>query len=184
MRTGVLIPQLSSNIKYDTWVKVYDTTLTEAATSLTISGLDGDTAKEFMLEARIVNGYNGASSYYLRPNNDSGTNYGNQFLYGENSTAGAARYTNHTGLYTGASSSLSEVFQSFTIIQAKSGFIRTAINNTTYGITGTTILDVSMRGSSWNNTADNITSLVVLADQTGGLGVGSEITLWQRNYAS
>ena len=185
-KAGVLLPQLTSNIKYDTWVKVYDYTVTgSAVTSLSITGLNGDTAKEFKLEARIVNGYNGAANYGVRPNNDSGLNYGYQILYNSNATTPAAVRGTSALIYLnngGGSSALGDVFQTSAVIQAKSGYVRTAIIESTDKIVTTTVNFASLAGFSWNNTADNITSLVCLADQTGGLGVGSQITLWSRNH--
>ena len=66
------------------------------------------------------------------------------------------------------------------LISAKSGYVRTAINEHTDSIVTTTVGRMYLRGQSWNNTADEITSLVVLANQANGLGVGTQITLWRK----
>jgi len=184
MKSGILLPQLTSNIKYDTWVKVYDYTVTgSAVTSLSITGLNGDTAKEFKLEARIVNGYNGTINYYTRLNNDSGNNYRIQQLYGSDTNTGAVRAV-QSGFNFAGGGALGNVFPENIIIQAKSGFVRTIISENAYPISTTTVTNIKLSGGSWNNTADNITSLVVLADQISGLGVGSQIVLWARNHRS
>lgn len=164
------------------WKEIYTHTVTGAAeTSITIPDLHGDVDLEYKLEARIVNGYNGASVYQVRPNNVSTDVYGSQVLYGYESTIGATRVT--TGAYgwtIGANAALNNISQSTTIIQAKSGYIRTAITEETRSIATTTIGELDLFGFSWNNTVDEITSLVVLADQANGLGIGSVITLSAR----
>lgn len=182
MKSGVLIPQLTSNIRYDTWVRIYSATLTEAATSLTISGLNGDIAKEFKLEARIVNGYDGAAFFLVRPNNVStASNYGYQQLVGLNDTYEAARGT-YAAYYIGYAGALNNLSQGSLIIQATSGYVRTAINEYARTITGTTVTAIVVSGQSWNNTADNITQFNIISDQISGLGIGSQITLWSRNH--
>ena len=178
MRAGKINTQ--GIISADTWERIYDNILTEAATSLTISGLAGDTDEEYQLQARIVNGYNGSSEYRLRPNNDTGTNYGYQYLIGSNTAATAARGTD-TGIYIGGIDALGNLLQDEIKLQAKSGYIRTAIQENASPISGTTITNVKLLGWSWNNTADEITSLVIVSSQTNGLGIGTQITLWRRS---
>ena len=159
------------------WKQIYNTTLSTAATSITISGLAGDTDICYKLEARIVNGYNGALSFRVRPNNDTGTNYGYQFLDGYGTSPSAGRGATGCWFIAGATA-LGGVSQGELTIQAKSGCVRTAITNEIDQISGTTVSEVTMYGQSWNNTADEITSLVVMCDHTNGLGIGSEITLY------
>jgi hypothetical protein len=163
------------------WEKVFDSTLSSASTSITISGLDGDQDLEYKLSARIVNGYNGQALYYARPNNDSGgANYGYQGIYGINTDATASRSTT-SAFRLGDCSAINYINQSETTIHAKSGYVRTAIIKQCSSITGTTVNDIDLMGMSWNNTADNITSLVVLADQNLGIGIGSQITLYKKS---
>lgn len=181
MKSGPLKPGSASAIKYDSWVKIYETTLAATASSITISGLTGDTDKEYKLEARIVNGYAGSIGIKVRPNNDTGSNYGYQYLDGTDTTASAGRGATTSVQLCGANQN--GVGQGEMVIQSKSGFVRTFINEETAAVT-TTVSNVTSDGYSWNNTADEITSMVVLADQTGGLGVGSNITLWKRAYAT
>jgi len=161
------------------WEKFYETTLTSATTSITISGLTGNTDIEYKLVARIINGYNGACGVYLRPNNDSGTNYGYQQLYGGDTTTGASRSTT-TGLFLTQAVALNNIAQGELTLHTKSGYVRTAVNSLAKEISGTTVGVVVLWGQSWNNTADEITSLVILADQTDGLGVGTNITLYRK----
>ena len=164
------------------WTVAYDSgELAAAVTSLTISGLNGDVDEEYELITRIVNGYDGSCNYLIRPNNDTGSNYGDQILYGSNITVAAARTTTRTAWGNWAiGSALGSVLFSDTIIHAKSGFVRTIIDKSTFNIATTTIGTVGINGGAWNNTSDEITSLVVLADQTNGFGIGSRVILLKK----
>jgi len=161
------------------WEKFYETTLTSATTSITISGLTGNTDIEYKLVARIINDYNGAAYYYVRPNNDTGSNYGFQYIQGSNTTKEAGRYTDSKLQFTQASA-LGNIGFAELSIQSKSGYVRTVITEYPRNISGTTIEDINLTGQVWNNTADEITSLVVYASQTNGLGVGTNITLYRK----
>jgi hypothetical protein len=157
---------------------IYETTLTEAATSVTISGLDGNTDILYELECRFVNGYNGNTVYSGLANNDStSSNYGRQSLYGESSTAGASRSTSAGRIFATYCSALNEIAMLEGILYVKSGYVRTSLVKEIRSITGTTVYTLQFHGYCWNNTADNITSLVILADQTNGLGIGTYIRL-------
>jgi len=173
MKTGNL--NVQGKVK-GTFQKIYKTTLTSAATSVTISGLDGNTDQLYRLIIRTVNGYNGAVNYLLRLNNDTGSNYGRQTINGSGSSVTAARLV-YSGALTGYIESLNSLSLVNTIIHAKSGYIRTILTELNTEISGTTIGYLYLIGLSWNNTADNITSLVIFADQTNGLGVGTVIEL-------
>jgi len=163
--------QLSTN----TWKKIYETTLTDAATSVTISSLDGNTDEEYRLIIRATNSNISDSNIGIRPNNDSGSNYGYQYLYGNDTTIGAARTTfNYFRLGAYFYRNFSD-----TLIHAKSGYVRTAI--TTYLTKDeSTIFIIGTFGQVWNNTADNITSVVIVSDATNGLGIGTVIELWKK----
>ena len=144
-----------------------------ATTSLTISGLDGNTDVMYRLSCRFVSGTAGTIGFKF--NNDSGTNYGRQKIYGENTTAATFRITNDTYVTIGYAStnylSIANI-----LIYAKSGYLRTTIVENSEDITGTTVFDIGLTGSVWNNTADNVTSLVITG-VTNGLGVGSYLLL-------
>ena len=162
------------------WKQIYTHTVTGAAeTSITIPDLHGDVDLVYKLEARIVNGYNGTSDTGVKLNNDGAANYGVQNLYGTSTSTGAGR-TNPGNMVISHNTALGHITQSSMIIQAKSGYVRTAINEIAYDIATTAVDLIGLYGFSWNNTSDEITSLVVLADQANGLGIGSQITLWAR----
>ncbi len=148
-------------------------------TSLTISGLTGNTDEEYILRTRIIGGNTTSNVLLLRPNNDSGNNYGCQFLYGENTTVSVSRSIDSGIRLYASGNALNNLGFCSTIIYAKSGYIRTAIGKMSDKISGTTVIGVQLLGSSWNNTADEITSLVVISGQNGGIGAGSFIELFK-----
>lgn len=161
-----------------TWQVVHDSgELGAAVTSYTISGIDGDTDVKYRLISRVVNGYNGASSCLCRINNDSGANYGNQYIQGGDTTVGAGRGTTGTNFSIGYGAALARVSMCEVLLNAKSGIVRSSIKKIAYDITGTTVNYVQAAGQSWNNTADNIISLNIYSDQTSGIGIGSRFIL-------
>lgn len=175
MKTGALEVQGSV---YGTWQKVYSTTLDAAATSVTISGLDGNTDVMYRLKCRLIFGGAGGGSFFIRPNNDTGTNYGEQQLTGVNTTASASRSTARDAMYIDTvGSSVNNITQSEEIIYAKSGYVRTEILIANHDVSGTTNTRIELFGHVWNNTTDNITSLVVGGGQANSLGIGTFIYL-------
>jgi hypothetical protein len=155
------------------------------ATSLTISGLNGDVDEEYILESKVVGGCNVAVGIDVRINNDSGNNYGFQYIDGSNASPSAGRVTNKTGIDAiGSVGDLGNISLTSLKLFAKSGFVRTCILERLYNASGATISSAHLNGQSWNNTADNITSLVIAASQTGGIGVGSSFQLYRKTRRS
>ena len=175
--TGIKTGNLSVQGKiYGVWEEIYTNTLAAAATSVTISSLTGNTDVLYRLRARIINGYNGISNYFCRPNNIStADNYGFQYINAINVTVAAGRGTN-TGFYLVGIGALGAIGFFDKIIFSKAGYVRTSISENSQEA-----LDLMLIGSSWNNTSDEITSLVVLASQANGLGIGTNIVLERLN---
>jgi hypothetical protein len=167
-----------NTLKADTFVRVYTNTLTSAATSVTISSLLGNTDEIYIIRAKFVNNAAGAATYAVHPNNDTGTNYGYQYIAGVDTAITAARSTS-TGLTIGYNDATNKVCYSECTIYAKSGYVRTAIVHTGRSITGTTITDLYGLGESWNNSADEITSLVIDSSSADGLGIGTRIDIYK-----
>ncbi len=166
---------------YGVWQKVYEDTLGSAQTSVTISGLDGNTDVMYRLTCRFISGAN--SNYFgFRPNNDTGANYGYQELVGANTVVSADRDTTMSRIQLGYGGfSTNEIGMFEGIIYVKSGYIRTVIGGLSSLISGATITNIVNIGQSWNNTADNITSLVVFAGQASGLGIWTFLKLEKLN---
>jgi len=173
----------------DQYVKIYENILSSAATSITISGLDGDTDEEYRLILRYVNGCSGGTNICAYYNNDTNlTNYGGIFLQGVGpgtSSFGFSPTTDVT-LYIGRADSSGNLSFSDTIIYAKSGYIRTSITTWSRNISGTTVSHIQLFSAVWNNTSTNITSLVIkdISDYSNALGIGTSIELWKKKYKS
>jgi len=173
--------QIKGALTGDLWIKAYDSVLTSAATTVTISGLDGNTDKDYRLLCRFVNGYAGSTEFQLYPNNDTGNNYDREGLYGINTTAGS--YKNAAFGYvflTAADTSLGNLAMADCLIYPPTGRMRPFVISEIQTISGTTIGAVAESRTIWRDTSSNITSLVIKANQTNGLGVGSSIELWKR----
>lgn len=154
--------------------------ITTATSSVTFSSLNGNTDEIYEIRARIVNNFAGGTNTYILPNNDTGTSYGYQYVYGTNTTTSAGRSTAASGIYLAQNAATNDLSQGSGFLYAKSGYVRTHINNHSLGAATTTITGLMMFGNCWNNTADNITSLVIVSNQASGLGVGSVIELYRK----
>jgi len=176
LKTGAL--QLQSSI-YGTWQKVYETTLTSAASSVTISGLDGNTDVLYRLTVRGRNSEIDAEiSFALRLNNDSGSNYGFQALWGNNTTIGHGNSAPRASLSLG-DPTLNRSTYSTLLLYAKSDYARAFLQLVFNSTSGTTAGGITRFGSVWNNTADNVTSLVIYeySSTANALGIGTYILL-------
>ena len=160
---------------------IYDSgELGTAATTITISSLTGDSTKEYVLILRLKNGYDGATYVYVRPNNDSTANtYGYQYFAGTGTSEVAGRSILEEQWLFGHSDQLNGLCFSILHMTTKSGHIRLSHCHRIFGITET-VSQIIQLGQSWKNTADEITSLVVYADQADGFGVGSRLILMEK----
>lgn len=169
------------SILHDGWEKIYEHTVVGSAeTAITISDLNGDVDEEYILESKVVNGYNGISTNVMLLNNDSGGNYGFQYVRGINTATNANRGGSQTGISITDHAALGDISIGSVRIFAKSGFVRTAVREMITAISGTTVSSAQLFGNSWNNTADNITSIVLQGGQAGAFGVGSSFTLFRK----
>ena len=151
---------------------------TVRGTSLTISGLDGNTDEEYVLICRFIDD-DTTGGYYLRFNNDSGNNYGYQYIKGSSSTASAVRDTSEAQIDLGYTNTDGNICFSKHLIHVKSGYVRTVISESAEDISGTTVTSIKLLGQVWNNTADNITSIVIGA-LNDKLNIGSRIILLKK----
>lgn len=147
-----------------------------------IDGLDGDTDKEYRIIAFTNNGDpSSGQSVRLNFNTDStDANYGWQAVYGNNLSAAASRSTasplNLSGFTSAEGLCLTD-----TVLYTKTGKVRTGILKETIRISGTTVTQVGIYGSSWNNTVDNITSIWARGSGTNNvMGVGTRLILMKK----
>jgi hypothetical protein len=159
--------------------KYFDT----AATSYTFSGLQGDTAKEYRLVGFFVNGSALESGWSMQFAGDAGaTSYGYQYLRGTDSYVNAGRAVQPaiTLSSSGASAPLGKIGFCEVSISAKSGVVRTTKSKSIWSVTGSTVSNIVATGSSWNNTADELTSITVFSSAAGGIAAGSRLFLFER----
>lgn len=178
MKSGKL--NVLGSLQADTMVKIYDNTLASPATTVTISGLDGNAHEEYELIVRGVGAGNPSSGPYIGFNNDTTDgNYGCQLLYGNDGSAGAVRLT--ANRIVAPNFSASGQIDTFSLrIWAKSGYIRTAIFNQLLRATGVTVTQILLDTYIWNNTVDNMTSIYIGNGDTNSLNTGTHIELWAK----
>jgi hypothetical protein len=160
------------------WVRVGSQVLTGTTTSVTFSGLDGDRDVIYCLSG-VVLGAAGTSGNIaqLHFNSDAGTNYGYQRLTATDTTVAAARGTDTKNSLTNFTAGYYGHFNH--LVFAKSGFIRPSINQYIDRVTGTTITQLACYGQSWNNTANNITSMLIDSDYgANAFAAGSQFDLY------
>jgi hypothetical protein len=155
-----------------------------AVSSITFSGLDGDTHKNYLLVSRIYlpAGVGGAGATYnitLRPNGLT-TNITsiNRNSFGINSSQGT--WSPAHPLMSGGGTSYG---LTITDILAPSGNPRVLKSNSSWYSAGVTALVDSEFITRWSDTTTNITSLVIYGDISNAsqavIGVNSEFHLYR-----
>jgi len=141
------------------------------ATTVTISGLDGDVDELYMFVAFIINAAGESCNYSLCPNNttDMGTY---QYLQGLGD--GASAYTSSIQIFSLWAMTAGEDGLFSIIINAHTGVARQGLTTIARSYPAVMVI-----GSRWTNTVDNITSFVFAADQANGLGAGTAYWLFR-----
>ena len=152
-----------------------------AVTSLAITGLEGDTAKEGQLIAFFKNGYAGNGDFRLQLEGDTGNNYGKQLIKGQTTSATAARSTSSDHLTLGFAIAQNNLSFGVHDLFLESGKERTANSQVAYTVTGTTVTDILSLGQVWSNTADEVTAITPYATQADGIGADSRVVLLTKN---
>lgn len=157
-------------------------TINGPVTSLTLSGLHGDSDLVYFIRYKIINGYNGSAYNKLLINNDSTTgHYGTHEIDGTNTSGSAYKDTNLGTIYlSNSASAQNNISFGELLIHACSGHVRPVFMSGGRNMSGTTVSTVDEWAYVWSNTADEITSLVIASSQTNGIGVGSIIELFAR----
>jgi hypothetical protein len=144
-----------------------------AVTDMTFAGLDGNVDKQYLMIGRVINPLTPAGpGYELRPNNTT-TNVECERCFanpaGVFSTQAAMQLCGAAPLSTSS-------FHAF--IQAQTGMARTYQSFATDD-RGTNDPAMRLMAGTWDESVTNITSLVVHCAAAGGIGIGSEISLWK-----
>jgi len=165
----------------NTWQLVERRTVSTPVQNLSFSGLDGNADVIYNIVGYFVAGITAAVSYVLRPNNDSGSNYGNQFMKAAATSPSAARVTSATFITMGGTNNVDSVSLSNVLLYAKSGYVRTAIARFNDEVNGSNVNEIWELAAVWNNTVSNITSLMIDGLSAGAIGAGSQVELWKLN---
>ena len=160
----------------------YDNTLTGNATSVTLSGLTGNTAKEYFIIAKwIRNGAlnGGGGNFGLQCNADAGVaNYGWRNMY--NGTG----FNDDTWfmLWMGRADTDGYLSMGYGHLLAQSGFPRSLLGEILRQVDpgGKTITGLYTLGATWWNTADELTSLKFLGEDATSMKIGTHLLLYER----
>jgi len=163
------------------WILETKTELTDTASSIEFTGLNGDGAIEY-----VAIGYgieNTATNFVLNVifNGDSAANYGSQELRGQGAGASAARNTARSSLnfmWSAATTTTNKLF-SYMHMFLKTGSERNTLNLFMGGET-TYVWRIASESGIWKNTADTITSIKFYDSSGNGLATGTTIYLFKR----
>ena len=165
---------------------IYSTTVGTDSTSISITGLLGNTDKTYIVRTRIYNGTGGTIGYDGTINADTGTNYGNRNTVAAgvdgtnvytNSVVNATSIRYGFGYATASESCFAEMIISADTWASE---VRTGMSITASDVAGEVIARITRFVFVWNNTSDEITSIQITATGASGIGVGSKIELWAR----
>jgi len=157
------------------YILVEERVLPAGTTSTTFSNLDGDTDEEYLIETDIIMARTGVyTNLILRPNGDTNSTYNGvvaETLNNVNSAINAAFiWIASTG------NSQDGSVNGECKLYAKSGKIRHVIGE--FVCSRGTYLSNDRLAGNWSNTTDNITSIVLLASDSGSFS--GTIRLWKK----
>ena len=168
-----------------TWVMVDEQNLTSPATNITFSGLDGNSDVEYELRGVIVS--NAANAYgMLRFNGDAtAANYKVQNIQASASSS-ASLITTWAGVVVGGGSAVGRFGTFKASVNSKAGSVRSGFVNSSQDSTSSSMNYQNIGTFEWTNTTDNITSITIAADSSGGASVangfaaGTHVALYAR----
>jgi len=157
---------------YEGWELIADVVLTTAASSITISGLDGDRDEIYLFVCYWKGSPTAAWNLFdLQPNNVS-LNLNTQYLIGDGTSLSAGTLS---VIRLGGPYDTEEDF-CVCMFYAKSGKQRRCVWARSVR---TTIIEV-LNAGLWNNTTDNITSFVIVSSTTNGMAAGTRVLLFRK----
>lgn len=166
------------------WRKVYDNTLTSNATSVTLSGLSGNTDLHYYISAKWVKNGGTTSNFGIQCNGDTGvSNYGWFTFYGPGGGLNTESYNDNDWfmLWAGRADTDGYVSHGHGYLQAESGYTRTFIGQFMREINPAgSMHSLYSMGDCWWNTAAEITSLKFLSEAATALKIGTRIEVWRR----
>jgi len=164
----------SDELTFGTWEKIVDTTVSPSAvTTITVTGLDLDAAKAYILLFRVTNPTGSTSNISLYYNNDTtATNYYRQSLYGTSTTVGASRINDGviSDVLAGQEANLL-----IWIYRDPAGYVRAMPFENSRDPAS---LLLRMLFHIWVTKA-NVTRIDLTASVTGSIGVGSNLIIFK-----
>lgn len=162
---------------------IYSSVVAANTTSVTISGLTGNTDVEYFLNIRYIGNGPAATTnrIYLYPNGDTTAgHYGYIYLGGINTTPDSDFNTASAARLTYVADPNNQAFTNVHIY-AKTGNNRMWTSLHAADIdSSNTVMQVMAWTTIWNESVTEITSLVIQADQANGIKAGTSIELYAR----
>ena len=153
-------------------------TITGNTTTVTFSGLDGNTDGVYRLIAKILNNSGGTPFYKIAPNGAT-TNIIGQQLYGSGASPSAS---GQAFLTIGFANANAKWFRASIDIDARKNPNSIAspmtYSGTFFNFDGTNPFAGTV-GGEWTETSTNITTLDVVSSIASGIGDGSELWLYK-----
>ena len=166
------------------WRLIYETDITSSTTSVTVTGLNGDSDYEYEVIARFVSGIaqGGGYSYNIRINGDSSSSYIERQLYMDNGSTptkavGTSTYTTFCG--SQSTVAVGDICFGRATLYAKSGYARSLIGQGTHHSSSTSWYNHTY-SSIYTISGTNVTSLTILSPTANAIGAGSHIEVWAR----
>jgi hypothetical protein len=166
MKIGKLKPL--GKLNFPGFQRILDFTATGSESSVSVA-VDGDTDKEYTVIGRNLNSSN---AFRLYLNNDTGANYGFQYLDNNSGTLTAAQGTT---AFSGFFHPLG--ISNFTLL-TPSGLIKSLYSHRCQYGSGTTVTTLNLQGNIYNSTS-NIISLNFITD-SGNFTAGTRIIAFAR----
>jgi len=167
--------------------KIYDNTLAENATSVTLSNLAGNTDKEYFIIAKwIRNGAlnGGGGNFGIQCNGDTGvSNYGWQTNHNSGGGGAASLGWNDNAwfmLWMGRADTNGYLSMGYGHLLAESGKYRMLIGQMLRQVGAATIHSLYSMGCTWWNTADEITNLQFLGEDATSMKIGTHLLMYRR----
>lgn len=155
------------------WEKIVDEELLANATDITITGLDLDADKAYMIICTIKNPQGSNSGIYLYYNNDTTiANYTQQWLRADNTTITAQRQNQPYFVYVHAGQN---VLVTGFIMRSPDGYPIEVLFNADNVTAGMRIFN---RVVFWNNT-NNVTRIDIHALVANAIGIGSKLLIFK-----
>jgi len=163
----------SPKLAFATWEKVAEVTTTATVTTISLTGLDLDAAKVYMMIIRLANPTGGAVGYRCYYNGDTtDANYYNQNFVISGTTISAGRVNDATIMYISAGQEATVVSY---IQRDPAGYVR----NLAIGMrSDPASVNTNQRHQTWVTTA-NVTRIDISSVPADGIGAGSRVILFK-----